>query len=148
LPIFYYSKRNKQLTNNMKNIFSTETLKNVGAGVAGGASTLIVKKYALSKVPFLKDNEMYQDAATLVAGIAIGAFAKGSMLKTFGLGMSLVGGYNLVKPLVTKAGLGATDVLMGEIPMETGGNVLMGAVDSYSSSSFDTTSGEAGEMDF
>jgi hypothetical protein len=32
--------------------------------------------------------------------------------------------------------------------METGGNVLMGAVDSYSSSSYDTTSAEAGEMDF
>jgi hypothetical protein len=132
----------------MKNIFSTETLKNVGAGVAGGATTLVVKKYALSKVPFLKDKETYQDAATLVAGIAIGAFAKGSMLKTFGLGMSLVSGYNLVKPIMEKQGLGATDVLMGEIPMETGGNVLMGAVDSYSSSSFDTTSGEAGEMDF
>lgn len=132
----------------MKNIFSTETLKTVGAGVAGGATTLVAKKFVLSKVPFIKDNEMYQDAATVIAGIAIGAFAKGSMLKSFGLGMSLVGGYNLVKPLVAKAGLGATDVLMGEIPMETGGNVLMGAVDSYSSSSFDTSAAEAGEMDF
>jgi hypothetical protein len=132
----------------MKNIFSTETLKTVGAGVAGGATTLVAKKFVLSKVPFIKDNEMYQDAATVIAGIAIGAFAKGSMLKSFGLGMSLVGGYNLVKPLVAKAGLGATDVLLGEIPMETGGNVLMGAVDSYSSSSFDTSAAEAGEMDF
>jgi hypothetical protein len=134
----------------MKNIFTTETLKTVGAGVAGGATTLVAKKYALSKVPFLKDNEMYQDAATVIAGIAIGAFAKGSMMKTFGLGMSLVGGYNLVKPLIQNAGLGATDVLMGEIPMATGGNVLMGAVsgDDYSSSSYDVTSGDAGEMDF
>lgn len=132
----------------MKNIFSTETLKTVGAGVAGGATTLVAKKFVLSKVPFIKDNEMYQDAATVIAGIAIGAFAKGSMLKSFGLGMSLVGGYNLVKPLVAKAGLGATDVLMGEIPMETSNSVLMGAVDSYSSSSFDTSSAEAGEMDF
>ena len=132
----------------MKNIFSTETLKTVGAGVAGGATTLVAKKFVLSKVPFIKDNETYQDAATVIAGIAIGAFAKGSMLKSFGLGMSLVGGYNLVKPLVAKAGLGATDVLLGEIPMETGGNVLMGAVDSYSSSSFDTSAAEAGEMDF
>jgi hypothetical protein len=132
----------------MKNIFSTETLKTVGAGVAGGATTLVAKKFVLSKVPFIKDNEMYQDAATVIAGIAIGAFAKGSMLKSFGLGMSLVGGYNLVKPLVAKAGLGATDVLLGEIPMETNNSVLMGAVDSYSSSSFDTSAAEAGEMDF
>lgn len=132
----------------MKNIFSTETLKTLGAGVAGGATTLVAKKFVLDKVPFIKENEMYKDAATVIAGIAIGAFAKGSMLKSFGLGMSLVGGYNLVKPLVAKAGLGATDVLMGEIPMETGGNVLMGAVDSYSSSSFDTSAAEAGEMDF
>lgn len=132
----------------MKNIFSTETLKTVGAGVAGGATTLVAKKFVLSKVPFIKDNEMYQDAATVIAGIAIGAFAKGSILKSFGLGMSLVGGYNLVKPLVAKAGLGATDVLMGEIPMETSNSVLMGAVDSYSSSSFDTSAAEAGEMDF
>lgn len=132
----------------MKNIFSTETLKTVGAGVAGGATTLVAKKFVLSKVPFIKDNEMYQDAATVIAGIAIGAFAKGSMLKSFGLGMSLVGGYNLVKPLVAKAGLGATDVLLGEIPIETNNSVLMGAVDSYSSSSFDTSAAEAGEMDF
>jgi hypothetical protein len=132
----------------MKNIFSTETLKTVGAGVAGGATTLVAKKFVLSKVPFIKDNEMYQDAATVIAGIAIGAFAKGSMLKSFGLGMSLVGGYNLVKPVVAKAGLGATDVLLGEIPMETNNSVLMGAVDSYSSSSFDTSAAEAGEMDF
>lgn len=132
----------------MKNIFTTETLKTVGAGVAGGATTLVAKKFVLSKVPFIKDNETYQDAATVVLGIAIGAFGKGSMIKSFGLGMSLVGGYNLVKPLVAKAGLGATDVLMGEIPMETGGNVLMGAVDSYSSSSYDTSAAEAGEMDF
>jgi len=132
----------------MKNIFSTETLKTVGAGVAGGATTLVAKKFVLSKVPFIKDNEMYQDAATVIAGIAIGAFAKGSMLKSFGIGMSLVGGYNLVKPLVAKAGLGATDVLLGEIPMETGSsNVLMGATD-YSSSAFDVTAGETGEMDF
>lgn len=131
----------------MKNIFSTQTLKNVAAGVAGGASTLVVKKYALSKIPVLKDNETYQDAATVIAGIAIGAFAKGPMMKTFGLGMSLVGGYNLVKPLVAKAGLGATgDVLLGEIPADAG-SPLMGATD-YSSSSFDATASEAGEMDF
>ena len=35
----------------MKNIFSTETLKTVGAGVAGGATTLVAKKFVLSKVP-------------------------------------------------------------------------------------------------
>ena len=131
----------------MKNIFSTETLKTVGAGVAGGATTLVAKKFVLSKVPFIKDNEMYQDAATVIAGIAIGAFAKGSMLKSFGLGMSLVGGYNLVKPMIEKAGIGATDVLMGEIPMEpSSSSVLMGATDF--GSAYDVTAGETGEMDF
>ena len=135
----------------MKNIFSAETLKHVAAGVAGGAATLPVKKFALSKVPFIKDKESYQDITTIVAGIAIGAFSKGSMMKTFGLGMSLVGGYNLVKPLIANAGIGATDVFMGEIPMETGGSVLMGAtpgVSDYSSSSYDYSPADAGEMDF
>ena len=108
------------------NLFSKENLTAVAAGAAGAAATVPVKKFALDKIPGLTGKETLQDAATLVAGIAIGAFSKGRIGKTFGLGMSIVGAYNLVKPMLSKAGL-AGDVMMGAVPVETSAP-LMGAV--------------------
>lgn len=122
------------------NLFSKENLTAVAAGAAGAAATVPVKKFVLSKVPGLAERETLQDAATLIAGIAIGAFSKGRVGKTFGLGMSIVGAYNLVKPALTKAGL-AGDVMMGEVPVETSAP-LMGAVD------VDFPTGGQGEMDY
>jgi len=108
------------------NLFSKENLTAVAAGAAGAAATVPVKKFALDKIPGLTGKETLQDAATLVAGIAIGAFSKGRIGKTFGLGMSIVGAYNLVKPLLANAGLAGT-VMMGNIPVETSAP-MMGAV--------------------
>jgi hypothetical protein len=122
------------------NLFSKENLTAVAAGAAGAAATVPVKKFVLSKVPGLAERETLQDAATLIAGIAIGAFSKGRVGKTFGLGMSIVGAYNLVKPALSKAGL-AGDVMMGEVPVETSAP-LMGAVD------VDFPTGGEGEMDY
>lgn len=122
------------------NLFSKENLTAVAAGAAGAAATVPVKKFVLSKVPGLAERETLQDAATLIAGIAIGAFSKGRVGKTFGLGMSIVGAYNLVKPALTKAGL-AGDVMMGAVPVETSAP-LMGAVD------VDFPTGGEGEMDY
>ena len=122
------------------NLFSKENLTAVAAGAAGAAATVPVKKFVLSKVPGLAERETLQDAATLIAGIAIGAFSKGRVGKTFGLGMSIVGAYNLVKPALTKAGL-AGDVMMGEVPVETSAP-MMGAVD------VDFPTGGEGEMDY
>lgn len=122
------------------NLFSKENLTAVAAGAAGAAATVPVKKFVLSKVPGLAERESLQDAATLIAGIAIGAFSKGRVGKTFGLGMSIVGAYNLVKPALSKAGL-AGDVMIGAVPVETSAP-LMGAVD------VDFPTGGEGEMDY
>lgn len=122
------------------NLFSKENLTAVAAGAAGAAATVPVKKFVLSKVPGLAERETLQDAATLIAGIAIGAFSKGRVGKTFGLGMSIVGAYNLVKPALSKAGL-AGDVMMGEVPVETAAP-MMGAVD------MDFPTGGEGEMEY
>lgn len=122
------------------NLFSKENLTAVAAGAAGAAATVPVKKFVLSKVPGLAERETLQDAATLIAGIAIGAFSKGRVGKTFGLGMSIVGAYNLVKPALSKAGL-AGDVMLGEVPIETSAP-MMGAV------SMDFPTGGEGEMEY
>ena len=122
------------------NLFSKENLTAVAAGAAGAAATVPVKKFVLSKVPGLAERETLQDAATLIAGIAIGAFSKGRVGKTFGLGMSIVGAYNLVKPALSKAGL-AGDVMMGAVPVETSAP-MMGAVD------VDFPTGGEGEMEY
>mgnify|MGYP003569174837 CR=1 FL=1 len=122
------------------NLFSKENLTAVAAGAAGAAATVPVKKFALDKIPGLTGKETLQDAATLVAGIAIGAFSKGRIGKTFGLGMSIVGAYNLVKPLLANAGLAGT-VMMGNVPVETSAP-MMGAVE------MDFPTGGEGEMEY
>jgi hypothetical protein len=122
------------------NILSKENLTAVGAGVAGAAVSLPAKKYLFAKIPGLSTNENLQNGAVLLTGIAIAAFSKGRVGKTFGLGMSIVGGYNLVTPLLTTAGL-AGDVMMGAVPVETSAP-LMGAVD------VDFPTGGEGEMEY
>lgn len=138
---------------NFKEMFNAENLKAVGAGVLGAAATVPVKKFALDKIPGMTGKETIQDATTLVVGLALGAFSKGKILKGFGAGMAVVGGYNLIRPMLTKAGLGETGAFLGEVDMEgdmsTGGEgVFIGAIDDYSSDSYDYTSGDAGEMNF
>ena len=123
------------------NVFSKENLTAVGSGVAGAAVSVPAKKYLFAKIPGLDTRENLQDAAVLVTGIAIAAFSGKKAVKTFGLGMSIVGGYNLVKPLLSKAGLGATDVMMGAVPVETAAP-MMGAVD------VDFPTGGEGEMEY
>lgn len=136
------------------NILSKENLTAVGAGVAGAAVSVPAKKYLFGKIPGLADKENLQNGAVLLTGIAIAAFSKGRVGKTFGLGMSIVGGYNLVTPLLQKSGLGATDVLMGEVMMGevTPSAPLMGAVeggDYYGGQYGSYTSGlEEAEADF
>jgi len=122
------------------NIFSKENLTAVGAGVAGAAVSVPAKKFLFAKIPGLADKENLQNGAVLLTGVAIAAFSKGRVGKTFGLGMSIVGGYNLVTPLLAKTGL-TGDVMMGEIPVETSAP-MMGAVD------MDFPTGGEGEMEY
>jgi len=122
------------------NILSKENLTAVGAGVAGAAVSVPAKKYIFAKIPGLSTNENLQNGAVLLTGIAIAAFSKGRVGKTFGLGMSIVGGYNLVTPLLTTAGL-AGDVMMGAVPVETAAP-MMGAVE------VDFPTGGEGEMEY
>lgn len=140
---------------NFKEMFNAENLKAVGAGVIGAAATVPVKKFALDKIPGMTGKENIQDATTLVIGLALGAFSKGKILKGFGAGMAVVGGYNLVRPMLTKAGLGESDTFLGEVDLEEGEapdggeGVFIGASDDdFSGASFDYTSGGAGEMNF
>lgn len=122
------------------NVFSKENLTAVAAGAAGAAATVPVKKFLLEKIPGFAGKETMQDATTLIAGIAIAAFSKGRVGKTFGLGMSIVGGYNLVTPLLRTAGLG--EVMMGAVPVETSAP-MMGALENV-----DYPTGGEGEMDY
>ena len=122
------------------NILSKENLTAVGAGVAGAAVSVPAKKYLFAKIPGLATNENLQNGAVLLTGIAIAAFSKGRVGKTFGLGMSIVGGYNLVTPLLKTAGL-AGDVMMGAVPVETAAP-MMGAVE------VDFPTGGEGEMEY
>ena len=139
---------------NLNSFINKETITKVAAGTIGGLSTLPLKKFVTSKVPFLKEKELYQDIAGLVLGIGVAAFSKNSNVKTLGLGMSLVSGFNMGKGLLENAGIGdvfinGTDdaVFMGD----TSEPVLMGAsgdVSNYASDSIDTTSSAAGEMNY
>jgi hypothetical protein len=123
------------------NLFNKENLTAVAAGAAGAAATVPVKKFALDKINALSGKENIQNGITLITGIAIGAFSKGRIGKSFGLGMSIISGYNLVKPLLSNVGLGATDVMMGAVPVETSAP-LMGAVD------VNFPTGGEGEMEY
>jgi hypothetical protein len=123
------------------NLFNKENLTAIAAGAAGAAATVPVKKFALDKVNALAGKENIQNGITLITGIAIGAFSKGRIGKSFGLGMSIISGYNLVKPLLSNVGLGATDVMMGAVPVETSAP-MMGAVN------MDFPTGGEGEMEY
>lgn len=123
------------------NLFNKENLTAVAAGAAGAAATVPVKKFALDKINALSGKENIQNGITLITGIAIGAFSKGRIGKSFGLGMSIISGYNLVKPLLSNVGLGATDVMMGAVPVETSAP-MMGAVN------MDFPTGGQGEMEY
>jgi hypothetical protein len=123
------------------NLFNKENLTAVAAGAAGAAATVPVKKFALDKINALSGKENIQNGITLITGIAIGAFSKGRIGKSFGLGMSIISGYNLVKPLLSNVGLGATDVMMGAVPVETSAP-MMGAVE------MNFPTGGEGEMEY
>jgi hypothetical protein len=122
-------------------LFNKENLTAVAAGAAGAAATVPVKKFALDKINALSGKENIQNGITLITGIAIGAFSKGRIGKSFGLGMSIISGYNLVKPLLSNVGLGATDVMMGAVPVETSAP-MMGAVE------MNFPTGGEGEMEY
>jgi hypothetical protein len=136
---------------NLSNFINKETITRVAAGTIGGLATLPAKKFLLSKIPFIKDKELYQDITLLVTGIGLAAFTKNSNLKTAGLGMSLVSGYNIGSSFVKNAGIGAADapVFMGLAEEPAAANVFMGEANGdYTDSSYDTTPGDAGEMNY
>ena len=124
------------------NILSKENLTAVGAGVAGAAVSVPAKKFLFAKIPGLADKENLQNGAVLLTGIAIAAFSKGRVGKTFGLGMSIVGGYNLVTPLLTNAGLAGDQTFLGAMEETSTSAPMMGAVD------VDYPTGGEGEMEY
>lgn len=137
---------------NLSNFINKESVTRVAAGTIGALATLPLKKFVTPKIPFINRSEMTQDISLLIGGIAVAAFSSNKNIKTAGFGMSLVSGFNLAKGMVQKAGIGSIQdgnpAFMGNVEAAPAG-VLMGTTGSqFDGDSFDTTSGNAGEMDF
>lgn len=141
---------------NLSKFVNKETLINVGAGTAGALATLPLKKFVFTKIPVINKSEMRMDIANIALGIALGAFSSKKAVKMAGLGMAFAGGFSLAKPLVQKAGIGAVNDGKGVMlqGVNEGSGVLLGNAsaaagdDYYAGSAMDTSSAEAGEMDF
>ena len=139
-------------------VINKETGVKLLFGTAGALATLPAKKFLLSKVPYVKDKELYQDVATLVLGVVIAAFSSNKNVKTAGFGMSLASGLSIGRSYVTGAGLGSTNPpFMGYTDVQPIGasevmmgatNVLMGSAHDFGGDSQDTTGKETGEMDY
>jgi len=85
------------------------------------------------------------DVAPAVIGLALQG--QGAFLKEAGKGMIAASIGGLIKKNVPTLGITGMDTLLGEVAAEPTGSSdrpLMG----YSSSSYDITSGDAGEMDY
>lgn len=142
--------------------FDKKTLTELAGLGAGSAAAAYVQQKVLTK----KNEDgsvMVDDAGNIVtifgsgttanlivdiAPAAVGLFlqGQGSFLKEAGKGMIAASIGGLIKKNVPTLGIAGVDTLLGEVPSDvsTDDRPLMG----YSSSAYDTTSGDSGEMDF
>lgn len=136
------------------NFLNKETLIDaaaLGGGVIAGRA--VVKKLA-PMIPVVKDNEYLANALPIVGGIATLYFGKGNRIAT-GLANGMFAGSAAfyVDSLLQKAGVNIGNVMMGNVMMGEASNesVLMGAAQdmpNYTSSSFDFTGSDSGELDY
>lgn len=136
------------------NFLNKETLIDaaaLGGGVIAGRA--VVKKLA-PMIPVVKDNEYLANALPIVGGIATLYFGGGNRIAT-GLANGMFAGSAAfyVDNLLQKAGVNIGNVMMGNVMMGEASNesVLMGAAQdmpNYSSSSFDFTGSDSGELDY
>jgi len=153
-------------------VFNTKTALDVlyiGGGAVAG-TVVGSKAYAA-----IKDNSETFDAdgklepyvkggIPIVAGVLFPSLVKGPIGTKLGQGMIAAGGSIIVKELLEKAGVetnGVGNVMMGNVMMQgsdymspardMGNGTALGnteGTDSYSATSYDFTSADAGEMDF
>jgi hypothetical protein len=130
------------------NLLSKEVLIGAASLGAGAVAAKVVQKKV---VPMIAPtaSPVINNLSTLLLGIVTPVVVKGSVGAGLGAGMIAVSVAGLVDPYLSKAGItGYSDTYMGDVLMgETGGDVLMGAVD-FSAPSTDFTGADAGEMDY
>lgn len=123
-------------------------LAGLGIGSAGAAyvqQKFLTKEDGTSVFGEGQTAGILTDVAPAVIGLALQG--QGSFLKEAGKGMIAASIGGLIKKNVPSLGITGMDTLLGEVAAEPTGSSdrpLMG----YSSSSYDITSGDAGEMDF
>jgi hypothetical protein len=122
----------------------------LGGGVIAGRA--VVKKLA-PEIPVVKDNEYLANALPIVGGIITLYLGKGNRIAT-GLANGMFAGSAAfyVDTLLQKAGVNIGNVMMGNVMMgQTDDSVLMGAAQDmpdYSSSSYDFTPSDSGELNY
>lgn len=123
-------------------------LAGLGIGSAGAAyvqQKFLTKEDGTSVFGEGQTAGILTDVAPAVIGLALQG--QGAFLKEAGKGMIAASIGGLIKKNVPTLGITGMDTLLGEVAAEPTGSSdrpLMG----YSSSSYDITSGDAGEMDF
>lgn len=123
-------------------------LAGLGIGSAGAAyvqQKVLIKADGTSVFGEGQTATILADVAPAVIGLALQG--QGAFLKEAGKGMIAASIGGLIKKNVPTLGINGMDTLLGEVNVEPTGSSdrpLMG----YSSSSYDITSGDAGEMDF
>lgn len=151
----------------MANLFSKDRLMEYGALGLGAATASIVTDKLVPKVaamisPTKPLPPIVGQLTPLAVGILLPTMIKGTAVRNIGDGMIAVSVGSIVSGLLKKAGIGDVlmgDVLMGGIDGDTPFGVapdatLMGAssdsfgFNDFSSTSGDSTSAFAGEMDF
>ena len=130
------------------NLLSKEVLMGAAALGAGAVAAKVVQQKVIPMIAPTA-SPLVNNLSTLVAGIFSPVLIKGSVGAGLGAGMIAVSVAGLVDPyLKTAKIISGYDGYMGDVLMgETGGDVLMGAVD-FASPSNDFTGEGAGEMNF
>ena len=130
------------------NLLSKEVLIGAASLGAGAVAAKVVQKKVIPMIA-PSASPLVNNLSTLLVGIFTPVVVKGSVGAGLGAGMIAVSVAGLVDPYLSKAGItGYDDSYMGDVLMgETGGDVLMGAVD-FASPSTDFTGADAGEMDY
>ena len=130
------------------NLLSKEVLMGAAALGAGAVAAKVVQK---KLIPIIAPtaSPLINNLSTLIAGIFTPVLVKGSVGAGLGAGMIAVSVAGLVDPYLAKAGITGYDGdYMGDVLMgETGGDVLMGAVD-FAAANNDFTGEGAGEMNY
>lgn len=130
------------------NVFNKEVLIGAAALGAGAIAAKVVQKKVVPMV-LPTATPVVANLITLAIGVLTPTIVKGSIGTGLGAGMIATSVAGLVDPYLAKAGItGMDDTFMGEVLMGESGDVLMGAVDTFSAPSTDFTGGDSGEMDF